>query len=210
MRTLSPTGTQASHFCDDSVCPEGAKSFSPGQASAPPWVLVKKKFCPEGAASRTGILVVPFGLAPKLLRGFSLVEVVLALGIITFGLIAVMGLLPTGLRLTKQSADEVAAVNIMTGISVDIQSVEQTNKKSVRSQSPVWTDNSGKAYFNPEGKWLGNSGPYDEVAYVASWTRRASSNWSPPTALITVSWPAITTIPTGSVESIVVLSEPPN
>jgi len=36
-------------------CPEGATSNSPGQASAPPWVLEKEKPCPEGAASRSAI-----------------------------------------------------------------------------------------------------------------------------------------------------------
>jgi len=122
-----------------------------------------------------------FGLASKLPLGFSLVEVVLALGIITFGLIAVMGLLPTGLRLAKQSADEVAAVSIMTEISVSL-------------------TNSGNAIYNADGMKVSTTA---NATYAATWNIR--SNSVPPTALITVSWPAITTKPTGSVESIVMV-----
>ena len=129
---------------------------------------------------------------PKLLRGFSLVEVTLALGIITFGLIAVMGLLPTGLKLAKQSADEVAAVSIMTGISV---SLEKAGAAA----------HSGNATFNADGMRIYTTA---DATYAAKWEIRPTS--VPFTALITVSWPAITTNPTGSVESIVVVSEPPN
>ena len=138
-------------------------------------------------------------LAPKLLRGFSLVEVTLALGIITFGLIAVMGLLPTGLRLAKQSADEVAAVSIMTGISVSLENAGASA-------------NFGNATFTADGMRIPKTADAAYVAkyatYAAKWDIR--SNSVPPTALITVSWPANTTTSTGSVESIVVLSEPPH
>jgi len=124
--------------------------------------------------------------------GFSLVEVTLALGIVTFGLIAVMGLLPTGLNLAKQSADEVAAVNIMTGISL-----------SLEKGSPV----NGKATFNADGMRIPTTADPSYVAmhatYAARWDIR--SNSVPPTALITVSWPVTNSI--GSVESIVVLSQ---
>ncbi len=141
----------------------------------------------------------PFGLAPKNLRGFSLVEVTLALGIITFGLIAVMGLLPTGLRLAKQSADEVAAVNIMTGISV---SLEKAGTSA----------NSGTATFTADGMRIPKTADPSYVAtyaaYAAKWDIRSGS--VPPTALITVAWPAITTNSIGSVESIVVISQPPH
>jgi len=122
-------------------------------------------------------------LAPKLPRGFSLVEVVLALGIITFGLIAVMGLLPTGLRLVKQSADEVTAVSIMT-------------RKSANFTNLI----SGNATYNAQGI---ECPPTADATYAAKWEIRSSA--APPTALITVSWPANTTNSIGSVESIVVL-----
>ncbi|MEI8309239.1 MAG: hypothetical protein WCH98_00645 [Verrucomicrobiota bacterium] len=115
-------------------------------------------------------------------------EVTLALGIITFGLIAVMGLLPTGLRLAKQSADEVTAVSIMT-------------RKSANFTNLI----SGNATYNAQGI---ECPPTADATYAAKWDIRPTS--VPLTALITVSWPANTTNYTGSVESIVVLTEPPH
>jgi uncharacterized protein (TIGR02598 family) len=136
---------------------------------------------------------VPFRLGKKSLRGFSLVEVTLALGIITFGLIAVMGLLPTGIKLTKQSADEVAAVNIMTGISAKLQKAGSTAS-------------SGTEYYNADG--VVTTLAY--ATYAAKWVVRTNNPVPPPlvTALITVSWPAVSTNNTGFVESIVVISQP--
>ena len=58
--TLLPLKADAAVLSDTgqvSVCPEGAASFSPGQAFAPPWVSGKKASCPEGAASQTSALL---------------------------------------------------------------------------------------------------------------------------------------------------------
>ena len=45
----------------------------------------------------------------------------MALGIISFGLIAIMGLIPKGLGIVKESADEAAALNILAAVSADLQ-----------------------------------------------------------------------------------------
>ncbi len=50
--------------------------------------------------------------APRRRRGFSLVEVCLALGIVTFALVALVGLLATGLRTNQESAEDVQAANL--------------------------------------------------------------------------------------------------
>ncbi len=46
------------------------------------------------------------------LRSFSLIEVLLALGIISFALIALVGLFTVGLRTNKESSDQIEAANI--------------------------------------------------------------------------------------------------
>ena len=51
---------------------------------------------------------------------FSLVEVTLALGIAAFGLIAVFGLLPTGLNTNQASIRQTAAANVIAGIAADL------------------------------------------------------------------------------------------
>ena len=46
------------------LSPEGATSNSPGQASAPPWVLKNEEPCPEWAASQNRHKLAPFQPAP--------------------------------------------------------------------------------------------------------------------------------------------------
>jgi len=144
------------------------------------------------------------------IAGFSLVEVTLSLGIVAFGLITLLGLLPTGLNLVKESADETTAASIARAISADLRSMESTAGSSAIHQIPVGTANSGKAYFNAEGKWLGNGGPYDDAVYTASWTIAARSTQAPPLASIVVTWPSRATVPSGSLDALVILAQNPN
>lgn len=53
-------------------------------------------------------------------QGFSLVEVVLALGLFTFALVAILGLLPAGLRSYQVSAQESRALALLEQIAEDI------------------------------------------------------------------------------------------
>ncbi len=47
---------------------------------------------------------------------FSLVEVVLALGIVSFAIVAILGLIPTGLQTSHSSQDETRAAQIAQSI----------------------------------------------------------------------------------------------
>jgi uncharacterized protein (TIGR02598 family) len=53
-------------------------------------------------------------------RGFSLVEVALALGVTSFALITIVGLLPLGIGTLRQTVEETAAINIATGVVADL------------------------------------------------------------------------------------------
>jgi type II secretory pathway pseudopilin PulG len=54
-------------------------------------------------------------------RGFSLIEVVLAIGIVSFSLIAILGLLPMALNGERQSQDETHMAHIASQIFADLQ-----------------------------------------------------------------------------------------
>ncbi|MDR1190761.1 MAG: hypothetical protein LBK60_03730 [Verrucomicrobiales bacterium] len=58
-------------------------------------------------------------------RGFSLVEVTLALGVVTFCLLALVGLLPMGLDTVKVSNDESAAINCLEQITASIRRAQR-------------------------------------------------------------------------------------
>ena len=53
-------------------------------------------------------------------RGFTLVEVVLALGLLTFVGVALMALLPVGIRSNQVSAEESEAANLLTMLESDL------------------------------------------------------------------------------------------
>src|SRR5437763_9606573 len=49
-------------------------------------------------------------------QAFSLVEVVLALGVVSFAIVAILGLIPTGLQTSHSSQDETRAAQIAQSI----------------------------------------------------------------------------------------------
>jgi uncharacterized protein (TIGR02598 family) len=62
-----------------------------------------------------------------LTSGFSLVEVVLALGIASFALLAVVGLLPVGMKSAQDAREQAAAANVMNSIANTLRCATTTN-----------------------------------------------------------------------------------
>ncbi len=60
-------------------------------------------------------------------HGFSLVEVTLALGIVSFTLLAVVGLLPVGLKSIKSATEQAAAANTLTSLAEGLRHAQTTN-----------------------------------------------------------------------------------
>lgn len=56
--------------------------------------------------------------------GFSLVEVVLAVGIMALGVVTILGLLPHGLEMSRKTANEMAEARIIEHIVGEMQSAE--------------------------------------------------------------------------------------
>jgi uncharacterized protein (TIGR02598 family) len=148
--------------------------------------------------------------SPTGTQAFSLVEVTLALGIISFGLIAIMGLVPKGLGIVKESADEAAALNILSAVSSDLQCVGSNTTDSACYEIPVDSVNSGKKYFDGDGNWLRDGAVSSDAVYVLSWTIQARSLKGPPSASLSIAWPAEATQPLGSVDCVLVLPRNPS
>jgi type II secretory pathway pseudopilin PulG len=58
---------------------------------------------------------------------FSLVEVTLALGIVSFALVAVIGLLPVGLKSIKNANEQAGAANVLNAIAGSLRTASSTN-----------------------------------------------------------------------------------
>ena len=88
-----------------------------------------KGFC----ALRTRPLSFPLNLL--LSRGFSLIEIVLALGIIAFALVGIMGLFPVALKSAQESQRETRATHIAQQIFSDLRVLTGTNRTLLRGPS---------------------------------------------------------------------------
>jgi uncharacterized protein (TIGR02598 family) len=53
-------------------------------------------------------------------RGFSLVECVIAVGIVCFSILPMLGLLPAGLNSTRSASVQTGAMNLITSIAADL------------------------------------------------------------------------------------------
>ncbi len=94
-------------------------------------------------------------------QAFSLVEVVIAMGVTSFAVLALIGTLPTGIKSVQDSSNETARANILQEIRAELQEVSfGTNSSNNITSLPSQTN-----YYNNDGDILPNStGAY----YVAS------------------------------------------
>ena len=144
-------------------------------------------------------------------NAFSLVEVTIALGIAAFSLIAVFGLLPTGVTSNKATIEQTAAVNLLSAICADLRATPATS--GVSSQFGITIPAAGAAATSAQ-IYLDES---NNVVLPASAKARCLLNvWiTPPsagsrqatTARLLLTWPAQAAIANaaGSVETVVAL-----
>lgn len=68
---------------------------------------------------------------------FTLIEIVLALGILTFALVGILGLFPIALASARDSKSETMAILIAQSIAADLRSLQQSGTNE--SGDPTWT-----------------------------------------------------------------------
>lgn len=69
------------------------------------------------------------------LRAFSLIEIVLALGIVAFAVVGIMGMLPVAMKSAQESQRETRAAQIARRIFDELQSLPGTNTALIRGPS---------------------------------------------------------------------------
>ncbi len=139
-------------------------------------------------------------------RGFSLIEVVLALGVLSFAILSIMALLPMGLQTNRDSYEESVGTNLIGAMVADWQSlrVGGTNRTSpvfklpkleplMQQTNALGIDESGEITSLASARY--------KVAYRIIPPTVADS-FSPYFISFVVSWPAQSTNAASSVESI--------
>ena len=91
-------------------------------------------------------------------KAFSLVEVTLALGIATFALLIIVGMLPLGLKMVRESAIDQATADIATQIRTGLQNLTFANTHSF-----------DPAYYTKEGIFVDtDEDGFDDVFFTVT------------------------------------------
>src|SRR5580765_5027525 len=83
-------------------------------------------------------------------RGFSLVEVTLALGVTAFCLITLLGMLPLGLQIHQASSSQTAAASVLSSVAADLRVTPKTGLTS--RQYNITFGVTKLLYFDSDGR----------------------------------------------------------
>ena len=147
--------------------------------------------------------------------GFSLVEVVLALGVVVFCLIAMLGLLAVGTSTTKSSIEETRVTNILGAIDTDLEAARSTatNSSIYGIQFPAAGSSAGTqttVSLDENGQVIA-SGSTNAPRYLLNAYAAQPASHPETVVRLVISWPAaapVTNAP-GRVETVVALNRAP-
>lgn len=132
--------------------------------------------------------------------GFSLVEVVIALGVVGFAIVAILGVVPIGLQTSHSSQDETRAAQVAQAIFSSLSSQAQTQFNSVQlkpndnSTIPSFDFTSSTTtllYADNDGKLSANSaGAVYSISVVTNSSPTGFDAGYANQVTLTVAWPA--------------------
>lgn len=130
-------------------------------------------------------------------KGFSLVEVTLALGIAAFCLIPLIGLMPLGINSNNTAIEQTAASNLATRLVADLHATPSANSSSPNFALPMQGDTT--LYFREDGATATAPAGSRYRARVVTAAGNGGTH-AATTARILVTWPAAAD-PTGAAAS---------
>jgi len=155
---------------------------------------------------------------------FSLVELTAAIGIASFCLIAVFGLMPVGVQTNRNATSQTAAANVMAAVIADVRATPKTITTSAQfginiSTDPTtgvdpatcqrcascWNSQTQTLYLDTAGQVTTATNGRYRVAFTHVKNSAATPTAGAIFADLNVTWPAPTnpcaTTPSGSVET---------
>ncbi len=130
----------------------------------------------------------------SLRRAFSLVELALAMGVASFCLVAVMGLLPAGLDAVRMSREEAGASASLERISHSLRTSTIDRDGNIEASGVLsdltWNSSTGRTFmlkdFSVDGTRTENN---EEIRLVARVKIPPGGNTSASHAQVSVAWP---------------------
>jgi len=115
---------------------------------------------------------------------FSLIELTVTIGIAAFCLIAVLGLMPVGMRTNRNATSQTAATNIMAAVISDLRATPKANNNS--SQFAITFGTPATLYFDGSGQFTTTPGANSRYQLSVTWYGTTGSRY----ADLKVTWPA--------------------
>jgi len=128
-------------------------------------------------------------------RGFSLIEVTMAIGIAAFCLLAIFALLPLGVTTNRGSINNTIAAGLAAGIVADLRAVPPS-ATSGTTPSPLYgldPTGTGQLYLGEDGSKKGSAADAD---YLAKITITPPTGIGPTNVFIQIYQPAAAANPT--------------
>lgn len=139
-------------------------------------------------------------------QGFSLVEVAIAFGIVSFGLVILLALLPVGLSSSREATTEEAATELLTAACADLRASPPHATDTAFFQVPTNPTTEANEYFTAAGVKVATP---SEAKFRLTIARRASASPGLEVLYVSVSWPPQSTASLGRVETLVMRARPP-
>jgi uncharacterized protein (TIGR02598 family) len=123
----------------------------------------------------------------QFISAFSLVELTVTIGIASFCLISVFGLMPVGVRTTRNATSQTAATNIMAAVISDLRATSKANNNS--SQFAITFGTPATLYFDDSGQFTTTPGVNSRYQLNVTWYGTTGLRY----ADLKVTWPAAAT-----------------
>jgi uncharacterized protein (TIGR02598 family) len=151
-------------------------------------------------------------------KGFSLVEVALALGVAAISMIAIFGLLVTGSQTNHTAIEQTASSDILTAVAADLRATPKTTPLGGATTSPqfsiavpsnpVGATTSSTLYFNAQGQSSTSLNAGSRYRLVITFVPNGAGSRTATFVDLRMTWPAAATptnANTGAAETFIAL-----
>jgi len=139
-----------------------------------------------------------------------MIEVLFALGIATFSVLAIVALLPSGLRSTRDTLEESEALDLLSGLVADRKEAPYASASPLY-RLPALAANmavSTNVFFVRDDHSVVVRASEARWRVTCSVAPPAQGSLGPYVAHIAIGWPAASAVPSGSVEAVASFPQP--
>ena len=137
-------------------------------------------------------------------RGFSLVEVTLALGVAAVSLLAIFALLPVGIKTNQVAIEQTASTDIFSAVAADLRATPVTNPRGAARTSsrfgipipanPVSAKTAVTLYFTTDGQFATSLATNSRYRITVTFLPNGTGNRTATFVDLTGTWPAAANI----------------